>query len=408
MSRFIFGDDLGNIKVLRYLPDAASPEEKASIKTVHSEATSENRTGIQRISTCLTGRDNDTLLATGSSNGCLALHTLSEEDELNTVCNWTEKRLKDNYFVGLTASTSAVYSCTSNGALRRATFSTESSSITQEDKGSLPTRLRDWKLSSDAKNFAYGGEEVDLSVWDAELAFQAQPTAEASNATGKKRRRADTLFHGEVWRAKNLPNDSLSLRQPVRITSLSFLPNSGSGHSLVTGTLGNDVRRYDTRAARRPVADWKVGKVGGIKTLQAGLNEHELFVSDQGTNLYAVDLRNGQILYGYPGIAGAVTSIAVSPTTIASTSLDRYVRTHTIVPPAGIVGTRLDTKGAVSSKTYTNCIPICIVWDGIHAKAAEAEEDEEDDVWDEIEEVSDGEDSDDSEAPKKKRRNLKS
>lgn len=95
-------------------------------------------------------------------------------------------------------------SCTSNGALRRAAFSLESSSVIQEDKGSLPTRLRDWRLSEDGKNLTYGGEEVEVSVWDTEQAFQAPPPTEAAATAGKKRRRADALFPGEIWRAKNV------------------------------------------------------------------------------------------------------------------------------------------------------------------------------------------------------------
>mgnify|MGYP002403070188 CR=1 FL=1 len=74
--------------------------------------------------------------------------------------------------------------------------------------------------------------------------------------------------------SKQVTNDSLNLRQPVRITSLSFLPWSGSSVHIVTGTQTNNVRRYDIRTARRPVADYeKIGKVGGIRSVQAGLNE---------------------------------------------------------------------------------------------------------------------------------------
>jgi hypothetical protein len=97
-----------------------------------------------------------------------------------------------------------VFSCTSNGALRRATFSTESSSPTQEDKASLPTRLRDWRLSSDSQNFTYGGEEVEVSVWNTEQAFQPPPQLETPASTGKKRKRSEALFPGEIWRAKNV------------------------------------------------------------------------------------------------------------------------------------------------------------------------------------------------------------
>ena len=71
-------------------------------------------------------------------------------------------------------------------------------------------------------------------------------------------------------------HDSLSLRQPVHITALTYLqPSSAlSNQHLLTGTQLGNVRRYDTRAARKPVADWKeIGKIGGVRTVEKGLNE---------------------------------------------------------------------------------------------------------------------------------------
>jgi ribosome biogenesis protein NSA1 len=82
------------------------------------------------------------------------------------------------------------------------------------------------------------------------------------------------VFHDQVT------NDYLGLRQPVQITSLTYLSSSPSAgpHHLLTGTQIGSVRRYDTRAARRPVSDWQnVGKVGGVKVVEKGLSEQ--FVS---------------------------------------------------------------------------------------------------------------------------------
>lgn len=118
-----------------------------------------------------------------------------------------------------------------------------------------------------------------------------------------------------------MPNDSLGLRQPIRITSLTYLSSSsGSNHHLLTGTQLGSVRRYDSRVARRPVSDWKVAKVGGIATLEQGFNAQyvfftyihvqgssrnvsEAFVSDNGSNLLALDLRNGHVSYSYKGLS---------------------------------------------------------------------------------------------------------
>lgn len=72
------------------------------------------------------------------------------------------------------------------------------------------------------------------------------------------------LVHGET----KVANDDLGLRQPVHVTSLSYL--SSQTH-MVTGTNDGHVRRYDTRAARRPVADWRsIAKAGAIKVVENG------------------------------------------------------------------------------------------------------------------------------------------
>ena len=76
--------------------------------------------------------------------------------------------------------------------------------------------------------------------------------------------------HGKI----KVPNDSLSLRQPVHVTSLSYLPSPTQGHPtthLIAGTNDGHLRRYDTRAARRPVADWRsIAKAGAIKVVEDG------------------------------------------------------------------------------------------------------------------------------------------
>lgn len=97
-----------------------------------------------------------------------------------------------------------IYSCTSNGALRMTPHENDG-----EPSNPLvtlvPTRLCGWRLGSDQQTFAYGGDEVELSVWDTEKAFSQSPEelSEAPSAK-KKRKRSDALFPAEVWRAKNV------------------------------------------------------------------------------------------------------------------------------------------------------------------------------------------------------------
>lgn len=75
---------------------------------------------------------------------------------------------------------------------------------------SLPTRLSGWRLYQDT--FAYGGDEVDLSVFETERAFQNPIDVLASTTAAKKRKRNDVLFPGEIWRAKNVFHYMLSYR----------------------------------------------------------------------------------------------------------------------------------------------------------------------------------------------------
>jgi ribosome biogenesis protein NSA1 len=70
-------------------------------------------------------------------------------------------------------------------------------------------------------------------------------------------------------------NDSLSLRQPMHNTCLTYI--STTSQQLIAGTQRGDVRCYDTRVARKPVAEWKqiVPKGGnsGIGSIEKGLHE---------------------------------------------------------------------------------------------------------------------------------------
>ncbi|KAF9464656.1 hypothetical protein BDZ94DRAFT_1255604 [Collybia nuda] len=255
---------------------------------------------------------------------------------------------------------------------------------------SLPTRLQDWRLAPNHQTFAFGGDEVNLSIWDTESTFSSH-SREIESTSSKKRKRDNALLPGEIWRAYNVHNDSFGLRQPIRITSLSYLPSSSGFHHVITGTQLGDVRRYDARAGRRPVSDWKIGKVGGVKTLENGIFEHQVFVSDYGYNLWTLDMRNGQIIYGYRGLSGAVTSIASSPSVMASTALDRYTRIHSTFPPPKEEGKQQERKGDVLAKIFMNGTPTVIAWDQNEEtnSATPNHNVNEDDIWENMDPVED-------------------
>ena len=90
------------------------------------------------------------------------------------------------------------------------------------------------------------------------------------------------------------------------------------------------------------------------------------------------------------GMSGAVTSISPSSTThMVSTSLDRYFRIHTVVPPPSQPGSNLERRGGIIEKTYLTSVPTVVVWDQQKANKTSMNDNtsEDDDVWDRMEHV---------------------
>ncbi|KZV72890.1 hypothetical protein PENSPDRAFT_575348 [Peniophora sp. CONT] len=420
MARFIAGDELGGLKTVSFLRS----DDKITVNSILTGGEDKKR-AVQRLATLPSSSSPESvLLASAHADGSACTYTLSSEGELETIKEWTEPRLKAGQkYVGLAFTESGVYSCTSNGALRRTKLSSHSSENVPEETSSqtavLPMRLADWALSPSSHTFAYAGDEVELSLWDTERAFAARTTKPVAN-TGegkKKRKRDEELLPGETWRARNVPNDSLSLRQPVRNTTLAFL--NGRDGFLAVGTAFGDVRRYDVRAQKRPVANWQgIGKAGGIAAVaSAREGEHEVYVSDNGSSVFALDARTGKILCGYPGISGGVHAIATGPSgLVASAARDRYVRVHS-TPGAEEDGggsvKKGDGKGKVLDKTYFKSVPSALVWDGIDAgiedgdDGDEESDDDDDDVWEGMAVVEEDEDDEEGDNKKARRKRAK-
>ncbi|KAI0664913.1 hypothetical protein C8Q70DRAFT_1049108 [Cubamyces menziesii] len=410
MPHFFAGDELGAIKSISYSQGSDLKEWKPSTTVLVPGDSSGRSKAIQKLA--VQSQDSNTLLSAVRTDGSASLYKIQNETELSLVHEWSEPRLKAGQrFIGVASAASGVYTCTSNGALRL-TKPGENGAESSSAVATLPMRLCEWRLSQDASTFAYGGDEVELSLWDTEAAFSkdSAPT-QSTPPESKKRKRGDQLLPGEIWRAKNLPNDHLNLRQPVHNTALTYLqPSATAAHQhLLVGTANGNVRRYDTRAARRPVADWKgVGKTGGISTVEKGFHEHEVFVADRGCTLAALDLRNGRTIYSYHGIAGAVTSIAPAHSFLASAAQDRFVRLHSTFSPPPQAGQQQEHKGEVLDKLYVKVTPTVVVWDGVvdgSASAAQAdgegEGENEDEVWDAMQ-VADSDSEDEGKKSRKK------
>lgn len=91
---------------------------------------------------------------------------------------------------------------------------------------------------------------------------------------------------------------------------------------------------------------------------------------------------------------------------MASASLDRYVRIHSIFAPPLQAGKAQDEKGDVLEKLFVTSIPTAIVCDEeamLPADAEHQDEDEDDDdIWQNMEGVDDGQDEAQSRKQRKK------
>ncbi|KAF8590577.1 hypothetical protein K439DRAFT_1644695 [Ramaria rubella] len=401
--RFFVGDDNGQLKSVRCTRQ--KEDWKVEISLLDDGGTQGKIRAVQRLSAT---RDK---VVVGRGDGSTTLYKVEEDaNSARVVQRWQETRSKSGEkYVGLdVTSNNRIVSCTDTGHLRLTDVAEDRTVCSQTT--TLPTRLCDWILSDDSGSFAYGGEEVEVSLWDLSRAFNTSRRLLPNIAMGKRRRKENksALIDGEIWRAKNVNNDFLNLRQPVHNTSLAYIhPSSGetgSSHHILAGTRIGSLRRYDTRAARKPVADWNdIGKVGGIQKVQCGNFEYEAFIADYGSNLVALDLRTGRILYAYNGLAGAICSLtptmpSLSPPLLASTSLDRFFRLHSTcssVPDNG----KANKKGEVLTKVWMKSIATCVVWDrcafdnSIKEGALGYQDEDDQDLWATMQNVDDDDDN---------------
>lgn len=149
--------------------------------------------------------------------------------------------------------------------------------------------------------FAFGGGESDVKLFD--------------------------LEKGEVcWRAKNVRENTLCLRVPVRVNSLSWATELAPSRGLLlSGSSDGKIRLYDVNMQRRPLLELKIGHgtgqgsggytgggddvarpvncsvvaraqrsewTGGSASVRSGGNAWSLFVADTMGTLREYDLRN--------------------------------------------------------------------------------------------------------------------
>ncbi|CAO1630457.1 unnamed protein product [Parajaminaea phylloscopi] len=280
-------------------------------------------------------------------------------------------------------------------------------------------------------HFLYGGEEVPLSIWDIGLAFSPQTRAgtddgdaEAATthsadveATGnaklrKRKRQAEAkakareLLWGEVWRAKNLPNDALSLPQRPNVTSIAVVESrdqsperpcrdsdQAASHEvpnllIAVGTRDGLLRLFDPASGARKhtrqcrvVAEGQSASVRSLTCPTAGsTDDTEVIAADSSGKLSVVDWEQGRLKYQWKDITGAISAVvpllppskpesdATSDPLVFSSSMDRILRLHTMPSKASLSKTgskRVVMRGQNMSSIFTGgSIVTAAVWDG--------------------------------------------
>lgn len=251
---------------------------------------------------------------------------------------------------------------------------------------------------------------MPLSVWSLAKALEAaqrpmKPSASEEPATvrpGSKRPAATKssksrdLLPGELWRAKNLPNDHLSLPRPPLIRTLAFAPapeaatdDELKGMRVYVGTKDGFIRVYEPAQKPRPMHEWQIGAKpqGSLRVLHVCASEQALLVGDTSRHLSMVDIHSGRVLFQYKDITGTISDIQTvwdaqaQRTLVLCTSLDHLMRLCDMGEPYGQGQRR---RGQVLEQYFTGMDHVvALALDPRQAPApAEPASDDEENIWD--------------------------
>jgi WD40 repeat protein len=156
---------------------------------------------------------------------------------------------------------------------------------------------------------AFGGKENDLMLYD--IGAETQ-----------------------VWKAKNVANDHLSLRVPIWIADISFrLPEecSVSGATMLTGTGYKHVRGYDTRLdSHKPTFTFDVEGNYRITSIASRRDGNGVYVGDASGGLFLFDIRTQRRQNTLKGPVGSIRELTMASDggCLATVGLDRYARVY--------------------------------------------------------------------------------
>jgi len=150
-----------------------------------------------------------------------------------------------------------------------------------------------------------------------------------------------------VFRAKNVPLDSLQLRVPVWVMDMCFVDNASADQVALVSRHGH-VRLYDTRKGqRRPVINmaWQDEVLTAVSSTPC---DYEIIVGTAAGHVAQYDLRMSHkgMRRKYRGCTGAIRSIDCHHVhkSFAVVGLDRFVRVFDINQPKAIQKMYLKSK----------------------------------------------------------------
>ena len=307
------------------------------------------------------------VLVVARKNGTLdVIHVDQDAESGKLLCTIHEDRMRVGLerWVGLRLSVNGLFACTSGGSFRHVDLAAcLHENAFEKDRVSDATCT--WTIPSPLHHVAFyppdasqpvthvasGGEQVLLSIWSVERwwAHYRQPTealeTPSTPPTSKKRAAPTSSKHrelapGEVWRAKNLPNDHLSLARPPMIRCIGFARHTSpdgaqdalASMRVMVGTKDGMLRVYEPSKKPRHVQEWPVVPKGqgSIRVLHA--MPHTLLVSDTSRHLYMLDGRTGHVQFQYKDMTGTVSDVLTlhdsqqGRTWVLSASLDHLIR----------------------------------------------------------------------------------
>ncbi len=319
--RFATGDEVGVFKVVDVevgTDTARSAAESAQVKT-HKRP---NRQSCVQVMTFVPDFKGAPAIALGRKGHIVEVWSF-EGMVLHTWRDDAGEEDEDDAYVCMETQHTILTTCTARG---RATF--RSLNYTKKwytkDLGGGEQSVSCLRMDPDFTMYlpmcpgavAVGGKENDLTIWE----------NNASNCDDMNDVREYDMTL--AFEARNVKDDELSLRVPVWVSDIQFIERyPAQGYYVAVCTRYRHVRIYDADKSRRPVISVEVGD-SPLVSMLLGNNWGEFYLSDSHGKVFCYSTLEKRILYQFKGGTGAVTGLASKDNTLATVSLDRYLRAY--------------------------------------------------------------------------------